>query len=323
MAKWSGKRGLAAALVLCMGVGMTACGGTESSSSDVKFYRANYQEGLPETFTNLNGAPVINGDMVYYAARTEDYTKYGIYSYNMSTKESKTYFVNEEGGGDSLLGDGMYVDRYTIDEEGNLYLYVQTWSVDATGMKDWTNATLDDVLNFMVENWGCTDTDAALIDWNQYYVESYEKQEEYTDAEGNLDYSKIMKQWEASNLPRTYQYEVKKLDADGNEVYAMPVETESEEVYSYVMDMEAADNTLYMYLNQYSDMADEYYIMAFDETGKQTGKVKLDNYGNGLVKLGDGRVGALSWNTDYTGYLIQVLDGQTMKVTEEISLGEN
>lgn len=323
MKKINGKRGLAAALVVCMGVGLTACGSTESSSSDVKFYRANYQEGLPETFSNLNGTPVINGDTVYYASRTEDYTKYGIYSYNMSTQESKTYFVNEEGGSESLLEGGMYVDQYTVDEEGNLYLYVQTWSVDTTGMKDWTNAALDDVLNFMVDKWGYSDIDAALVDWNKYYADAFQEQDQYKDEEGNIDYTKIMNQWEASNLPRTYQYEVMKMDADGNEVYAMPVETESEEVYSYVIDMEAADNILYMYLNQYSDMSDEYCIVAFDETGKQTGKTKLDNYGNGLIKFGDGRVGALSWNADYTGYLIHILDPQTMKVTEEISLGEN
>mgnify|MGYP003294316825 CR=1 FL=1 len=267
MKKLNLKRGVAAALVCCMGFGLTACGGKETTSSEVKFYRANYQEDLPDTFTNLSNTPILNGDTVYYAANSQDYTKYGVYSYNMSTKESHTYFVNEEGS-EGVQTEGMYVDQYTVDNEGNIYLYVQAWSVDTASLKEWTNATLDDVLNFMVENWGCSDTDAALIDWNQYYVESYQKQEEYIDGEGNIDYAKVMTQWEAANLPRTYQYEVKKLDADGNEVYAMPVETESEEVYSYVMDMVAGgDGTLYMYMNQYTNdgSSDEYFITAFDE----------------------------------------------------------
>lgn len=78
-------------------------------------------------------------------------------------------------------------------------------------------------------------------------------------------------------------------------------------------------------MNQYSmdGMKDEYLVVAFDANGKQTGKCILENYGNGLVVLADGRVGALSWNTDYSGYLINVIDSQTMQITEEISLGES
>lgn len=323
MKKLNLKRGVAAALVCCMGLGLTACGGKETTSSEVKFYRANYQEDLPDTFTNLSNTPILNGDTVYYAANSQDYTKYGVYSYNMSTKESHTYFVNEEGG-EGVQTEGMYVDQYTVDNEGNIYLYVQAWSVDTASLKEWTNATLDDVLNFMVENWGASDTDVALQEWNEYYLKAFEEEEQFKDADGNLDYNKILNQWTASNLPRTYQYEVRKLDINGNEVYTMPVETENEEMYSYVIDMVAANDILYMYMNQYTNdgSSDEYFITAFDETGKQTGTCKLDNYGNGLVALTDGRVGALAWNTDYTGYLVNIIDPQTMKVTEEINLGE-
>ncbi|MBQ8279041.1 MAG: hypothetical protein IJZ23_04295 [Roseburia sp.] len=326
MRKMNAKRGLAAALALSMGIGLTACGGTETVSSDVKYYRANYQEDLPDTFVNLNGTPILNGDTVYYAANSEDYTKYGIYSYNLTTKEEKTYFTKEESQEYDPLAGGMYVDQYTVDEEGNIYMYMQTWEVDASQMQDWSNATLDDVLNYMVENWGFNDTDAALVDWNEYYVAGYSEQEGYTDEEGNIDYSKVMTEWSSWNIPRTYTYEVKKMDVSGNEVYTMPVETETEDMYSYVIDMVAgADGILYMYMNQYSNdgMQDEYFVVAFDANGKQTGKCKMDNYGNGLVALADGRVGALAWNTDYTGYLINVIDPQTMQVAEEISLGES
>ena len=320
------KRGLAAVFALCMGIGLTACGGKETVSEDVKFYRANYQEELPETFANLNGSPILNGDTVFYAANSEDYTKYGIYSYNLTTKEEKTYFTKEESQEYDPYAGGMYVEQYTVDEQGNLYMYMQTWSVDTSQIQDWTTATLDDVLNFMVENWGFNDTDAALVDWNEYYVESYQQQEGYTDADGNIDYAKVMTEWSSWNIPRTYTYEVRKMDAAGNQVYSMPVETETENMYSYVMDMVAGgDGTLYMYMNQYSNdgMTDEYFIVAFDANGNEAGKCKLDNYGNGLVVLADGRVGALAWNADYTGYLINVIDPQTMQASEEISLGEN
>lgn len=325
MKKMNGKRGVAAVLAVCMGIGLAACGGTETTSSDVKFYRANYQEDLPDTFQNLSGTPVINGDTVYYAANNEDYTKYGIYSYNLTSKESKTYFTREESAEYDPLAGGMYVDQYSVDADGNIYLYMQTWEVDASQMQEWSNATLDDVLNYMVENWGYADTDAALVDWNEYMVSSLEGQEQFKDADGNLDYSKIMNQWSASSLERTYTYEVCKMDVDGNEVYRMPVETETENMYSYVMDMIAVDGTLYMYMNQYSNdgSTDEYFVTAFDVTGKQTGKCMMEGYGSSLVELTDGRVGALGWNTEGTGYVINIIDPQTMQIAEEISMGEN
>ena len=177
----------------------------------------------------------------------------------------------------------------------------------------------------MVDNWGMTDTDAALADWNEYYVESYKQQEGFADEEGNILYSKVMEQWTSWNAERTYTYEVKKIDASGNEVYAMPVEIESEDSYSYIMDMVASEGKLYMYMNQYSNdgMRDEYFVIAFDETGKKTGECKMDDYGNGLVLLADGRVGALVWKTDYTGYVINVIEPQTMNVSEEIDLGDS
>ncbi len=325
MKKMNAKRFFAAAMAFCMGIGLTACGGTETVSEDVKYYRANYQEDLPDTFMNLNGSPILNGDTVYYASNGENYNKYGIYSYNLTTKEEKTFFLHEESEVYDPLAGGMYVENYSVDNDGNIYIYMQTWEVDATQMQDWTTATMDDVLNYMVENWGYTDEDAALTDWNEYYVESYQQQEGYTDADGNIDYAKVMTEWTSWNIPRTYTYELKKMDASGNEVYTMPVETETEEMYSYVIDMVASDGMLYMYMNQYDyeGMQDDYFVVAFDANGNQTGKCKMDNYGNGLVALADGRVGALAWNTDYTGYLINVIDPQTMQVAEEISLGES
>jgi len=326
MRKENVKRGFAAVLALSMGIGLTACGGTETTGSDVKYYRANYQEDLPDTFKNLNGTPILTKDTVFYGAHSDDYNTYGIYSYNFDTKEEKTYFTNTQSAEYDPLAGGMSVDQYTVDEEGNIYLYVQAWEVDASQMQDWSNATLDDVLKFMVENWGYADEDAALTDWNEYHVESYKQQEGYADAEGNIDYAKVMTEWNSWNIPRIYSYEVRKMDVSGNEIYAMPMEMENqaEDVYSYVIDMMAGkDGTLYMYMNQYSGMSDEYFVVAFDATGKQIGKCQMADYGNGLVTLADGRVGALAWNTDYTGYLINVIDPQTMQVSEEVSLGES
>ncbi len=324
MKKMNLKRGLAALLALCMSVGLAACGGKETVGEDVKYYRANYQEELPDTFTNLNGTPIVSGDAVYYAAYNDDYTKYGVYSYNLVTKEEKTYFVKDEGTYDPLAG-GMYVEQYTVDGEGNLYLYVNAWTVDTSQVQDWSNATLDDVLNYMVENWGMTDTDAALADWNQYYVESYQNQEGYADADGNIDYAKVMTEWTSWNIPRTYSYEVRKMDTAGNQVYSMPISMNAENVSTYVMDMEAGkDGALFLYMNQYSmdGMSDEYLVVAFDANGNESGRCKMNSYGNGLTVLADGRVGVMAWN-DNGNYVIEVVNPQNMQIAEEIDLGDN
>lgn len=327
MTKMKWKRGTAAVMALCMGVGLTACGGKETTSEDVKFYRANYQQDLPDTFTNISGTPIIKGDTVYYAANNDSYTKYGIYSYNLTTKEEKTYFTKEDSEEYDPLAGGMYVDQYTVDDDGNIYIYMQTWNVDTTDMKDWTDATLDDVIEFMAESWGFEDTDSALEGWNEYYLEDYSKEDSgYVDADGNILYSKILNEWSSWNLPRTYSYELKKMDAAGNEVYAIPVDfaSESEGMSSYVMDAEAGnDGTFYLYLNQYSnDGNDEYSVIVFDATGKQTGKCVMNSYGNELVVLADGRVGVIGW-ADEGGYEISLIDTKTMQLGEKISLGDD
>ena len=316
------KRILAAVLALSMSIGLTACGGKETGGEDVKFYRANYEEGLPDTYVNLIGEPVLNGDLVYYASRGKEGNQYGIYSYNVTTKENKTYFSKEEPTEYDPLAGGAEIDNYTVDEDGNVYMFMRSWEVDASQMTDWSNATLDDLLNFFVENWGYADVDEALKVWNESMEESFKQQEGYTDEEGNILFSKILTEYESYNLERVNTYKVVMVDGSGNEVYAAPIEMESEDMYTYVMDMAASDGTLYMYMNQYGDMTDEYVVTAVDATGKQTGTCKMENYGNGLATLADGRVGVFEWNNEGTGYLIRVIDPQTMQLTEDIDLGE-
>ena len=317
------KRGIAFALALSMVAGLTACGGTDAASDDVKYYRAHYQEELPDNYSGLSGTPTINGDTVYYAANTNDYRTYGIYSYNLTTKESNTYFEKTESEEYDPYAPGMSVDSYTVDGEGNIYLYAYTWTVDTSNVTDWSEATLDDVINFMVENWGY-DEEMALNEWNEYLEKSYIEQG-YTDEEGNADFTKIMTEFESWNLERTYAYSIIKYDQQGNEVYKSEI-SQDENTSSYVMSMVAGkDGILYTYVNQYSmdGSSDEYIVNAYDATGNKKGECKLENYGNGLVELADGNIGALSWNTDYTGYVINVIDPNTMQISSEIELGES
>ncbi len=323
MGKKNFKRGLAAVLAVAMGIGLTACGGKDVVSSDAKYYRANYQQDLPEKYEGLSGTPNISGDTIYYAANTNDYRTYGIYSYNLETKEEHTYFEKTESEEYDPYADGMSVEQYTVDEDGNVYLYAYTWTVDTSNIKEWTDATFDDVLNFMTESWGY-DEDMAIQEWNDYLEKSYIEQG-FTDADGNVDYNKVMTQFDSWNLERTYTYELIKYDAQGNEIYTseMPQEL-GEDTYSYMQNMVAGkDGMLFTFENRYGNNMDEYIVNSYDANGAKKGECKLDTWGNGMILLADGSVGVLAYDQEKGGYLIYVIDQATMQVAKEIELGES
>ena len=317
------KKGLSLVLALSMAVGLCACGGTDAASDNVKYYRAQYQDNLPENYKGLSGTPMISGDNIVYAANSNDYRTYGIYAYNLSNGESRTYYERTESEVYDPYAPGMSVDSYTVDADGNVYLYAYTWSVDASSAKQWTDATLDDVVNFMIDNWGY-DENMAITEWNEYLESAYIDMG-YVDADGNIDFNKVMNQYEANNLEREYIYKIVKYDTQGNEVYSSEVMKQNNDSnsWSYVMSMLAGnDGMLFTFENRYSDNSDEYIVNAYDASGNKKGECKLDNYGNGLIALADGKIGALAWNTDYTGYIINVIDPATMQVSEEINIGE-
>lgn len=314
------KKGLALVLAFGMVTGLTACGGKDVASGDVKYYRAQYQDNLPESFEGLNGTPMISGDTVVYAANTNEYRTYGIYAYNLTTGELRTYFERTEPEVYDPYADGMSVDNYTVDADGNVYLYAYTWTVDTSNIKTWTDATLDDVLEFMTESWGY-DEDMAITEWNEYLEKSYIDQG-YVDAEGNIDYNRILTEFESYNVERNYTYRLVKYDAQGNEVYSSELEQQNNndgESWSYLMSMIAGkDGMLFTYENRYSNNSDEYVVNVYDSNGIKKGECKLDSYGNNLVLMPDGNVAALAWNTEGSGQILSIIDANTLQVTSDI-----
>ena len=314
------KKGLALVLAFGMVTGLTACGGKDVASGDVKYYRAQYQDNLPESFEGLNGTPMISGDTVVYAANTNEYRTYGIYAYNLTTGELRTYFERTEPEVYDPYADGMSVDNYTVDAEGNVYLYAYTWTVDTSNIKTWTDATLDDVLEFMTESWGY-DEDMAITEWNEYLEKSYIDQG-YVDAEGNIDYNRILTEFESYNVERNYTYRLVKYDAQGNEVYSSELEQQNNndgESWSYLMSMIAGkDGMLFTYENRYINNSDEYVVNVYDANGIKKGECKLDSYGNNLVLMPDGNVAALAWNTEGSGQILSIIDANTLQVTSDI-----
>ncbi len=314
----------ATVLMAGMSVSMLAgCGG--DTAEDVTYYRADYEENLPDTFHNLSGEPRVMGDVVYYASNNDDYTRYGIYSYNLETKEEKTYYVKEESAEYDPLAPGENVQCYSIDSKGNVYLYVNSWTIDSSNIPDRTGATFEDVTAWMVENWGY-DENLAIQEWENYYTESYTEQGYVLEDGETIDYARVLTEWDSWNVPRTYTYDIKKLDSNGNELYknTVSVENPNEEssVNKYVQSMEVgADDSLLLYVNEW-DMngMDKNYIEVYDATGKAKGTIELEGYGNDFVKLSDEQVGIMTWGDDGS-YCVQILDTTAMKVGEEINFG--
>lgn len=313
------KKGLALVLALSMVTGLTACGGKDVASGDVKYYRAQYQDSLPESFKGLNGTPMISGDTIVYAANTNEWRTYGIYAYNLTTGETRTYFEKTEPEVYDPYAGGMSVENYTVDADGNVYLYAYTWTVDTSNIKTWTDATFEDVIDFMTEAWQYSE-DMAITEWNEYLEKNYIDQG-YVDAEGNVDYNRVLNEMESWNLQHEYTYSLVKYDTQGNEVYTSEMQQNNGEdgSSSYLMSMIAGkDGMLFTYENRYSNNSDEYIVSVYDANGTKKGECKLDNYGNNLILMPDGNVAALAWDMEGSGQILSIIDANTLQVTSDI-----
>ena len=317
------KKGLALVLALGMVTGLCACGGKDVASGDAKYYRAQYQDNLPESFEGLNGTPMISGDTVVYAANTNEWRTYGVYSYNLTTGESHTYFEKTEPEVYDPYAGGMSVENYTVDADGNVYLYAYTWTVDTSNIKTWTDGTFEDVIDFMMESWQYTE-DMAITEWNEYLENNYISQG-YVDADGNVDYNRVLNEMESWNVERDYTYRLVKYDTNGNEVYTSEMQQNNAEngSSSYLMSMLAGkDGMLFTFENRYSDNSDEYVVNVYDANGTKKGECKLDSYGNNLILMPDGNVAALAWDMEGSGQILSIIDANTLQITSEIKFDD-
>lgn len=317
------KRSLALALSAVMVTGLTACGGdeggkTSKGSDDQRYFRADYIGDLPETLKNVSGNVKFSGDTVYYQGNNSDYTKNGIYSYNLTSKEEKTYWEGTQDYSDPLA-ESVGINTFFVDQDGNVYLYIYSSQVDANGFdtEQYADKTYDDILTYMMDNWGYENQEAAEKDWKEYY------EEQFTDESGNINYGNALLQWNSWDLPRINKSSVRKLDASGNEVYQVDISTGDDSNISCNDIAVDKNNCLYMLVNKWSDTGenDEYYVQIFDESGSEKGKIKLDYYADMLIPLGDGTVAIMGWG-DSGEYELSVLDTQGMKTGEKISLGQ-
>ena len=93
------RKAMALTLVAAMTAGLTACGGgSDSASADgtKRYFKADYLSDLPDSFNDTTSDIRFVGDTMYYGSSNEDYTKYGIYSYNLvSGENAKLYELTQ------------------------------------------------------------------------------------------------------------------------------------------------------------------------------------------------------------------------------------
>lgn len=312
------KKGLALTLVVTMGVGLTACGGSETGAKadkNKRYFRAEYQENLPDTFTGNVNTVIFNGDSVYYTSYNDEYTKRGLYSYNLLTAETKTFWEQEENPdlaeGEINTAETRDPSYFAVDKDNNLYVYFNCSKIDEESLNaDYSQSTLEDVVNYMVENWGY---DAAMAEeeWNAYYAESY------LDEEGNVDYAKFMEEMSVEYINTTL---IEKIDADGNVIntYNFPeIENGSVNCYGIATD---ADGYVYTCMNMWSDdgAVDKYYVEVVDTEGNVKGEIEFDDYVSKLIPLADGSVATLGYGD--TGMEMSVIDKEKMELGEPIAV---
>lgn len=257
----------------------------------------------------MSGEGVIKNDTLYYGAYDDAYTNFGLYAYNILTGEEKTLWQSQSSSGNS-----QNVSCFDVSDNGNIYMTVQTGWIDTSNMtEDTSNATLDDVLNYMVQEWGYESTDAAQKDWDEYYAS------DYTDADGNPDYKQFL-----DNMYGEYKskYSVQAYDADGNQIYDADLSEligDNGNTSSILAD---ADGNAYLSLESWGENDSSYFIEVLDKDGKDKGKIALDNWSDGLVMLSDGRIGVSSYGD--TGREIDIIDKDTMALSDEkIEIGSD
>ena len=293
------RRAMALTLVTAMTAGLAACGGgsgsngggSTSSKGEQHYFKATYLSDLPENFNDNVNRVTFKGDVMYYGSYDDNYDSYGIYSYNIVTKETATLYTQGE---DENSNDGSYssVSDFAVGEDGSVYLMLYNSVVDESSLGDkYDNATLDDVLQFLQNDWGYSEEDAQST-WDDAYAGTY------TDENGNVDYRGFLI---SMNAPRINTQTLTKMDSSGKEVFAVDMGEENASGSTNISCNGLAadgDGNLYAAMNVWDDSSDEYFIALYDKDGNGKGKVTLDGYSSSLVKLGDGSVATISWGND-------------------------
>ena len=304
------RKAVALTLTAAMTAGLTACGGGgNSTSADGKkrYFKADYLSDLPDSFNDTTSNIQFKGDVMYYTSSNEDYTKSGLYSYNLITGENAQLYEQAQSDGS---GNSSWVSGYTVADSGEVYLFVTKNQMDESSVtEDYSDATLDDVLSYMADQWGYSAEDAEK-DWNDYYAK------DYTDENGNVNYGRFLL---AQNARFIQTSSILKVDTSGNIAFEqdMDLGANAENVSCNGIAVDKEGN-LYLALNTWSNndsgnsvSSDEYFTLVIGEDGSQKGRIPSDGYTSRLVGLADGTVASIGYGD--AGCELRPLDVGAMK----------
>ena len=268
------RKAVALTLTAAMTAGLTACGGGgNSTSADGKkrYFKADYLSDLPDSFNDTTSNIQFKGDVMYYTSSNEDYTKSGLYSYNLITGENAQLYEQAQSDGS---GNSSWVSGYTVADSGEVYLFVTKNQMDESSVtEDYSDATLDDVLSYMADQWGYSAEDAEK-DWNDYYAK------DYTDENGNVNYGRFLL---AQNARFIQTSSILKVDTSGNIAFEqdMDLGANAENVSCNGIAVDKEGN-LYLALNTWSNndsgnsvSSDEYFTLVIGEDGSQKGRIQI------------------------------------------------
>ncbi len=289
-----------------------------------KYFKTEYVKDPKLNMNNVQDCR-FSGDLFFYSNYNDEYTKKTIASYDFATKTGKTYFETVDSDTIALEDEHEDINRFTMDKDGNMYLYVSRWHYDTTGAKlDFSGSKASDVLKLMSKLWGITEEDAAGS------LSYYENEDHYKTADGKVDYDKIMYELTMYSLPMVSNTSIDKVLDNGKMETVVIIDdgAVSDNNHSkYCQSFEVDKNgNVYALMSEYSwgDGPDEsyvekFYIVIYDSKGKKKATIDLETYADQLVNI-DGVVGYGQWGETYQRTDI---DPDTLKTKEPVDLGNN
>jgi ABC-type glycerol-3-phosphate transport system substrate-binding protein len=314
--KYRMKQTVAVILAAVMAAGLCGCGGEKDTAKEddgKHYFNVTYLDQLPDNFKRMKVAG-FQGDCLYYTAYDDKYAQQGLYSYNLVEQSKATIWQGiYETTEDGIDAYSSNIQNFSVDADGNVYTYVSFCKLneESVNQKDYTGATLDDVLEYMVSEWGYSENEAAA-EWASNY------QEDYTDEDGNTDYRGFLR---LAGITYNYTSAIQKLDENGDVVLEISIDDEdSDDFYSNCSGIAAdKDGNIYccMYRWKADGTQDRFYVDVYGTDGTKKETLDLDDDVYNLIVLSDGRVGYVSYGDEAA---LEVIDPDTMSISENFAV---
>ena len=304
------RRVAAALLAGVLAVTAAGCGAKDGQAGETSvvaakkaahYFKADYLENLPDSFTNVNKYGFV-GDVLYYSSYGKDYSAPLVGTINILTGENKVVWQKDEKSKQEVS-----ITAVCGDDEGNTYLIANVTRLKDEVIERYADATEDDIIQYLYENWGMGSREEAEDYWHGYSEEVLK----------NATVAEVMAEMNA-DYENDYIHEntIKKFDQSGAEQFSIPFEINAAaNVQSMCTDK---DGNLLVLINEYTEDIDAYYVTVLGSDGSKKGDIKIDTYAESICRLSDGRV-AYTDTSDMSAKVV-ILDAATVQKGEEITL---